>query len=122
MNAHFLFFIYFLTHKKHKGFDLNRQFYATNHVIFPTVAGLKRLIAETKQQFKEKFVAFIDLHSHSIRKNVFAYGPRFPIDDIRYYIIKLIPKLMSQKSPLFRYYSCKFKNQRSKIHTGRVTI
>jgi cytosolic carboxypeptidase protein 2/3 len=67
--------------------DLNRQFYNTNSYLFPTVAGLKQMIAETKKTYKENFVLFLDLHSHSVRKNIFMYAPRFPIDDIRYYTI-----------------------------------
>jgi hypothetical protein len=35
--------------------------------------------------FKNNFFMFLDLHGHSQKKNVFAYGPEFSIIDKFYY-------------------------------------
>lgn len=34
------------------------------------------------------------------------YGPEFPIHDGRYFLMRILPKLMSEKKDLFRFYSC----------------
>lgn len=51
----------------------------------------------------------MDFHGHTVKKNVFTYGPQFPISDTRYYESKLLPKLIGRRTPLFRFYSCVFK-------------
>mgnify|MGYP003726000445 CR=1 FL=1 len=53
------------------------------------------------------------LSGASRKKNVFMYGPQFPIHDIRYLKMRVIPKLMSEKSEMFRFFSCKFRIQKS---------
>jgi hypothetical protein len=41
-------------------------------------------------------MAYIDMHGHSRKKNVFMYGPSYPIHDLRYLKIRVLPKLMSE--------------------------
>ena len=36
--------------------------------------------------------------------------------------MRVIPKLMSEKSEMFRFFSCKFRIQRSKEKTARVVL
>ena len=43
------------------------------------------LIGRLKEKYKDNFVAFFDLHGHSVKKNAFSYGPGFPVHDIRFY-------------------------------------
>lgn len=50
------------------------------------------------------------------------YGPGYPIHDVRYLKMRVLPKLMSEQSELFRFYSCKFRIQRSKERTARVVL
>jgi hypothetical protein len=45
----------------------------------PTVQALTELATELKEKHKENFIAYFDLHGHSVRKNIFTYGPYFPI-------------------------------------------
>ncbi len=40
---------------------------------------------------------FLDLHGHSIKKNVFLYGPEYPIYHKNYYLSKLYAKMISKK-------------------------
>lgn len=70
----------------------------------------------------ENFLAFIDMHGHSRKKNVFMYGPEFPIHDTRYLSMRIIPKLMSENSELFRFFSCNFRIHPSKESTARVVL
>lgn len=51
----------------------------------------------------------MDFHGHTVKKNVFTYGPQFSITDYRYYESKLLPKLIGRKTSLFRFHSCIFK-------------
>jgi len=62
------------------------------------------------------------MHGHSRKKNVFMYGPEFPIHDGRYFKMRMIPKLMSEKSELFRFFSCKFRVAPCKETTARVVL
>ncbi len=50
------------------------------------------------------------------------YGPQYPIHDIRYFKSRLLPKLMAEESEMFRFYSCKFRIDRSKEKTARVVL
>lgn len=45
---------------------------------------------------------FIDLHGHSVKRNVFAYGPEFPISNINYYACRILPNLLNESTDMFR--------------------
>ena len=77
------------------GRDLNREFRNPEKIFYPTVAALKELVAETKKTFGNNLIMFLDLHGHSVKKNIFAYGPEYPIFDINYFKCRLLPKLFS---------------------------
>lgn len=59
------------------GKDLNRLFKSKNSFMFPEVEALKEEIMNTKKEYKGRFILFMDFHGHSVRKNVFTYGPGF---------------------------------------------
>lgn len=42
--------------------------------------------------------AFIDLHGHSIKKNVFLYGPDYPVWDTDYLKCRMLAKLLDEKT------------------------
>ena len=50
------------------------------------------------------------------------YGPYFPLHNDKYLKIRILPKLLSDRSEMFRFYSCKFRIERNKENTARVTI
>ncbi len=52
---------------------------------------------------------FLDFHGHSTKKNVFVYGPEFPIIHRYYYECRIFPKIIGNHTMMFRYYSCSFK-------------
>ena len=50
------------------------------------------------------------------------YGPEYPIHDSKYLQMRVLPKLMSEQSEMFRYFSCKFRITYPKEKTARVVI
>ena len=79
-------------------------------------------IKEENSFEKSPIMAYIDLHGHSRQKNTFIYGPYYPLHDTRYWKMRLIPKIMSKKSEIFRFYACKFKIEKSKLSTARLAL
>lgn len=63
---------------------------------------------------------FLDFHGHSQRKNAFMFGPEYPLSDLRSLKCKVLPRLLSLKTEMFRYYSCSFKIAEDKANTGRA--
>ena len=72
--------------------------------------------------FDEDIMAFVDMHGHSRKKNVFVYGPQFPLSSDKYYRCRLIPKLLSEETSKFRYHSCQFKYEYCKRKTARIVL
>lgn len=86
-------------------------------MMYPTIADLKQLVEESKNIF-----AFLDFHGHSVKKNVFTYGPEFPIFSSNYLKCRVLPKLLSNKTEMFRYWSSVFRVSSSKKRTSRVVF
>lgn len=61
------------------GRDLNRTFKLSNDLLIPEVRSLKELVGKLKGEFKNRLLMFLDLHGHSVKKNVFLYGPEYDI-------------------------------------------
>ncbi len=93
------------------GNDLNRQFISPNTKLHPTVCAIKTLISDIICNSKEPepISSFIDIHGHSRKKSIFIYGPYFPLHNERYLKMRVLPKLLSEKTEMFRFYSCKFR-------------
>ena len=66
--------------------------------------------------------AVIDMHGHSKKKNIFIYGPYYQIHHENYLKMRVIPKLLSDFTPMFRYFSCKFRVSQSKLKTARIVL
>lgn len=66
--------------------------------------------------------AFIDIHGHSRKKSVFMYGPHYPLHNEKYLKSKVFPRILDSKSQMFRFYSCKFRIEKSKLRTARVVF
>jgi len=102
------------------GKDLNRMFADPSESLHPTVFYMKKVVREIKQQKKGKIFAFIDFHGHSQKKNVFMYGAEYPVYNPMYYRSKIIPKLLSKRTDMFRFYSCVFRISNYKMTTSRA--
>ena len=61
------------------GRDLNRQFRTSADFLIPEVKALKQLVIKLKEVFKSRLMFFLDFHGHSVKKNVFLYGPEYEI-------------------------------------------
>ena len=106
------------------GNDLNRQFLSPDPKLHPTVDTIKKLCHSIMAQarYHDPFLGFIDIHGHSRKKSVFMYGPHFPLHNERYLKSKVLPKLIGDRTQMFRFYSCKFRIERSKLKTARVVL
>jgi len=54
---------------------------------------------ELKQSFSNFF--YFDVHSHSTKKGIFMYGPHFMLHEENYVKIRMIPKLISERTDMF---------------------
>lgn len=66
-----------------------------------------------------KPIVFLDFHGHSSKKNIFAYGPDYSIDNKYFLPSRLLCKQISKDAKAFRYYGCSFKLSGCKKNTGR---
>ncbi len=104
------------------GKDLNREFESTSKVLNPEVAAVKELVRNCKIIYGGKVTAFLDLHGHSAKRSIFAFGPEWPITDLNYQRARIIPRLIDRLSIMFRFYSCSFRIPASKQTTARAVM
>jgi len=106
------------------GNDLNRTFISPNPKLHPTICSIKTLVRDIMNQAKtaEPIAAFIDIHGHSRKKSAFMYGPSYPLHNERYFKCRVLPKLVDEKTQMFRFYSCKFRIEKSKLKAARVVL
>lgn len=102
------------------GKDLNRTFDQSRKFAFPEIYHLLRFAEEVKKVHKKRFCIYLDLHGHSIKKNIFMYGPDYSLQDSNYDICRELPKILGNLTHYFRYYSCSFRISDSKTSTGRA--
>jgi len=102
------------------GHDLNRQFAKPDYRLHPTVAAVKQLIGKIASS--GNLLACLDLHAHSRKKSVFIYGPYYPLHSDKYYSMRILPKLICDQGPQFRFPACRFRNEASKRQAARLVI
>jgi len=104
------------------GRDMNRAFSNPNPKLNPEASNLRELIKDQVRRDRHRVLAFFDLHSHSGRKSLFMYGPHYPLHSRRYLKIRVIPRLLSELTDMFRYYSCKFRVEKYKNSCARIAL
>lgn len=123
------------------GADLNRRYLNPDARLHPEICAVKELIGDltfgrpkldsdsnrggAKKEpdvDEEDILCMLDMHGHSRKKNVFIYGPQYPLSSEKYYRSRLIPKLLSEETNKFRYHSCQFKYEDSKRKTARIVL
>ena len=67
-----------------------------------------------------KLIYFLDFHGHSIKKNVFTYGPEYEMWTTKYEKAKAFPKTLAAKTEIFRFQSCMFRVAAGKRTTARA--
>jgi len=50
------------------------------------------------------------------------YGPHYPLHNEKYLKMRVLPKLLDERTQMFRFYSCKFKIEKSKLRAARVVM
>ena len=76
------------------GLDINRMFgEKSNKRLNPEAFMLKDYI-----KIEKRLSFYFDVHGHSSKKSVFMYGPRFPMHSEHYLNIRILPKLLSQRT------------------------
>jgi hypothetical protein len=53
---------------------------------------------------------------------VFIYGPYYPLHSEKHFKMRIIPKLISEETSKFRYFSCKFRIEKSKEKAARIVL
>ena len=99
------------------GRDLNRRWQDPNKDLFPEVYFIKNQIYELSRKKQIKMI--LDLHGHSQRKKVFAYGCHDKNEPHR---SRLFPYVVSKMTECFDFRSCNFYIDKSKYGTARVTL
>jgi hypothetical protein len=97
---------------------LNRNFDREEVELFPEIRAVNGLVSRVRRLQKVRYL--VDLHGHSARKNIFAYGGRYDIGSVEYLHIRALPKLLSSGTSGFRYNECIFEESRVKKKTARV--
>lgn len=106
------------------GVDLNRRWNNPHKMLHPTIYYTKRLI----QSFAEdrQLMACVDMHGHSMKKNVFVYGCCVKNSEFEgrraNVMIKLLPYLLSGQNQCFSFKDCKFRLEKSKETTQRIVL
>lgn len=75
------------------GRDLNRSFDHVGQFMYPEINGLVSFVKKLKKQHK-KIEFFFDFHSHSSKKDLFAYGPEHPEGSPHYFRSRILTKLL----------------------------
>ncbi|CAF0774359.1 unnamed protein product [Rotaria sordida] len=108
------------------GKDMNRNFRHPRKQTFPTIYHVKQLM-QNLQKEQHEILAFCDLHGHSRKSNVFAYGCDGcdgPQPDMKKFLnARILPYIMAKTAPeMFAFDYCKFHIHRCKESTGRVVM
>lgn len=84
---------------------------------------VKELIKSVNMNIEENCVhAVLDLHGHSKKKYTFIYGPYYQIHHENYFKMRILPKLLSEQTVMFRYFSCRFRLEQNKLKTARIVL
>ena len=103
------------------GDDLNRCYLNPSNKLHPEAKLIKDMVEKIVES-GTKIYFFIDMHGHFCKKGSFMYGPSYPLHDINYFQTRIIPKLLSERTCIFRYHSSRFIVERSKKSTARMVM
>lgn len=87
------------------GNDLNRKFLDPDDILNPSIISIKKLISEINENHgcrSNPIFGYFDFHSHSRKKCIFLYGVHYPLHDERYIKTRIIPKLLGERTQMFR--------------------
>lgn len=105
------------------GVDLNRRWDNPDEILHPQIFYLKNLLRKYKSESREILV-FCDLHGHSRKLNSFIYGCNKAANGgfCSWTKVRLLPRILATKTPMFSYNDSSFRVQSSKHRTARVVV
>ena len=103
------------------GDDLNRCYLNPSSKFHPEAKIIKTMVEKIIESGM-KIYMFLDLHGHFCKKGSFMYGPSYPLHDSNYFQTRIIPKLLGERTCIFRYHSSRFIVERSKKSTARMVM
>ena len=80
------------------GNDLNRRYHDPDYRLHPTVYAIKNIVKNYALKEGGRMLGFIDIHGHSRKKNVFIYGPYQPLHSDKYLKMRVLPKILSERT------------------------
>lgn len=83
------------------------------------MTNLKEFVTRLKKE-GHKLTYFLDFHGHSVKKNVFTYGPEYDVWTNKYERSKALPRILALKTSMFRLQSCIFRVAAGKKSTARA--
>ena len=102
------------------GKDMNREFRSRNNVLYPEIVAMKKLVSKISET--HVIDMYLDFHGHSGKKNMFMFGPSYNITQSLYYKCRILPKILSTITPIFRYYGCTYDIPWDKRSTARAVM
>ncbi len=105
------------------GTDLNRRWDQPDRILHPQIYYLKNLLRKLVAEKKEILV-FCDLHGHSKKIGSFIYGCNKAAHGgfCSWTKVRLLPRVMAKRCPLFSYGDCRFRVENDKQRTARVVM
>jgi len=105
------------------GTDLNRRWNAPDEILHPQVYYLKNLMKKLIAE-KRTILVFCDLHGHTRKNSSFIYGCNKVANGgfCSWTKVRLLPRILAHKSPLFNYRECRFEVKNDKQRTARVVV
>ena len=105
------------------GTDLNRRWDQPDKILHSQIFYLKSLLKKLVAEGKEILV-FCDLHGHSKKTNAFMYGCNKAANGgfCSWTKVRLLPRILAKKTPLFSYKDCRFRVESDKQRTARVVL
>ena len=91
------------------GDDLSRAFEDPEASLHPEITAIKEALNKLSQA--HSILLFLSFHSHSKKKHIFLHGPHHPLHSRKYYPSRILPKLICEKGPQFRFKACRFCNE-----------
>jgi len=103
------------------GSDLNRRWDQPDEYLHPQIYFLKNLI---RMSDIKDISVFCDLHSHTKKNNAFIYGCNRAANDnfCSWTKVRLLPRILATKTPMFSYNDCVFHVGTNKWRTGRAVM
>lgn len=103
-----------------EGDDINRTYKNPDPRLHPVSYAIRNYIK--KMNVRSQVVFFLDMHGHMCKKGSFMYGPYYPLHHDLYLKSRIYPKILGDRTLMFRYFSCRFRIERVKRTAARVVM